>query len=152
VTVEIPVRPTWEVRYTSLLAAVAAASACGGPAEDPKIIAASVHQILAEPARYKGEIVQVHGYLSCVGSMALYATREHAQMLDFMSAISVSDSDDGFISSRCCEAHAKLIGPFTLTGKSERILGPLESVTLLELQEPPALPRTRHCWPGMSLE
>jgi hypothetical protein len=141
------VRPARRQKVIVLLAALAAVSACSGQAERPDTIAVSVSQLLGDPVRYTGEVVQVHGYLACVGNIELFATREHAQMRDFMSAIVVSDSDDGSISARCCETHAKLIGPFTLTEKSERILGPLESVTVLELQEPPSPPKTRQCWP-----
>ena len=85
----------------------------------PNIVSASVYpvslvQLLVTPEKYDGKDITVIGYLKHTITLQLYLTRDHANMLDKRSSITILDntSDGSLLQSSCAPSYVQIRGTF----------------------------------------
>ena len=70
-------------------------------------------------------------------------------MYSELFSILISESDDGEIAKACCGSYAQVIGRFHSTSNIDFMIGDIESVETLELDEKfSGWPVKNQCWPA----
>jgi hypothetical protein len=76
-------------------------------------IRASLSDLLVNADRYAGRRIAVYGYLDRNVGLDLFLTKDHAEGRDFVSAISVADTDNMDVyESGCLDSYVVLTGTF----------------------------------------
>ena len=82
-------------------------------------------QLLTNPGEFSGSEIQVRGYLGAPTlSLALFLTREHAEIGDHVSSIPVADhTPDGYLTLSCAGHHAIVDGTLRRQHDAPTIVG-----------------------------
>ncbi|MBT8085798.1 MAG: hypothetical protein KJP16_16215 [Gammaproteobacteria bacterium] len=102
------------LRRLTLLLSALAVFGCSADENRENLIAASAIQLIADPDKFEGQILVVHGYLQNKPTLRLFVSKDHALGLDIPSSIIVSDDtvDGGLTLSNCDDNYVQITGRF----------------------------------------
>ena len=108
-------------KLAGMVATGAVAVVCGVAAAGQDPASVSMVDLLANEERYVARVIEVVGYLHV--DTSLYLTKEHAEAFDGLSAVLVSDTSEGDItSSPCIGSYVRVRGKLIETDPQSYVL------------------------------